>query len=180
MIDFKLTEMGDIDLGTTRQYPSFTINLYVPKTGNKDRRFEAFRIDFDTDIKQYDMSEHGLQIDFNTDLQREIRSKIGARPVYDNEELVQEIAIRLKTELGEFPFIQSLGSRLVLERHEDIRSDVVLEHVKQYVEEAITDVDFPDEYTVSVERIDDPSRFRYETLRITIDTGRTRTYETTI
>lgn len=179
MIDFTLTEMGDIDLAPARQYPSFTINIHVSKLGNKDRRFPGLRIDFDTDIKQYDMSKHDFKINFYTDLIR-AQDKIDAPPVYNNEELAQEVSIRLKTELGEFPFIQNLGSRLVLERHEDIRSDVVLENTKQYVEEAITDIDFPDDYTVSVERVNDPSRFRYETLRIIIDTGRTQAYESMI
>lgn len=179
MIDFTLTEMGDIDLAPARQYPSFTITVHTSKLGNKNRRFPGLRIDFDTDIKQYDVSKHDFKINFYTGL-IQTKNKISAPPVYNDEELAQEVSIRLKTELGEFPFIQNLGSRLVLERHEDIRSDVVLETIKQYVEEAIADIDFPDNYTVSVERIDDPSRFRYETLRITIDTGQTQAYESMI
>jgi hypothetical protein len=179
MIDFTLTEMGDIDLAPARQYPSFTINMHVSKLGNKDRRFPGLRIDFDTDIKQYDISKHDFKINFYTD-RIQTKTKISAPPVCNNEELAQEISIRLKTELGEFPFIPNLGSQLVLERHEDIRSDTVLENTKRYTEEAIADIDFPDDYTVSVERIDDTSRFRYETLRITIDTGQTQAYESMI
>lgn len=181
MIDFKLTEIGDIDLAIARQYPSFTINLYVPELGkNKNaRRYDAFRIDFDTDIPQYDTRPYGFKIDFDIDLHQP-EYKIGAPPVYNNEELAQEVLIRLKTELGEFELLPSLGSQLVLERHEDIRSSVTLENVKQYVETAIEDINFPEDYTVTVERIDDISRYKYETLRITIDTGRTNIYNGTV
>ena len=175
MIDFKLTEIGDIDLAIARQYPSFTINLYVPESGkNKTaRRYDAFRIDFDTDILH--SNELGDYTDFH-----QPEYKIGTPPIYNNEELAQEVLIRLKTELGEFELLPSLGSQLVLERHEDIRSSVTLENVKQYVETAIEDINFPEDYTVTVERIDDISRYKYETLRITIDTGRTNVYNGTV
>ena len=99
---------------------------------------------------------------------------ISTPPIKNKAELVQEILIRLKTELGEFEFIPSLGSQIVLERHEDIQSTVVLEQIKQYVEEAISDLIFEEEPIITVERIDDESRFRYETLRISIDTDRTQ------
>lgn len=177
MIDFKLTEDGDIDLASAYQYPSFTINFYVP---SGDIKHNALRIDFDTDIPDYNTASYGLKIEFDTDLYSPRAGHINTVPVYGNEELAQQVAIRLKTELGEFPFITSLGSQLVLERHEDIRSSVTLEQVKEYVEAAIADVDFENDYTVTVERIDDPSRFRYETLKITIDTGGITAYGTTI
>lgn len=177
MIDFSLNQIGDIVSASAWQYPSFTIDIYTP-AGN--RKYDAFRIDFDTDIPRYNMANNGILIEFNTDLRTDHTNWITTESVKDKEELAQEVMIRLKTELGEFSFIPSLGSQIVLERHEDIRSSVVLEQIRQYVEEAIADIDFPDEYTVSVERIDDESRFRYETLRITIDTGKTIHYESTI
>ena len=131
----------------------------------------------DTDVLKYNVNTHGCQIDFTTDLTRNDIFPIGTPPVSNNRELAQEIWIRLKTELGEFEFLPDTGSKIVLERHQDIRSTVTIENVKQYVIEAINDVIFPEEYEVTVERIDDPSRFRYETLRITIDTGKTKIYD---
>ena len=177
MIDFTLDNIGDIVLAPAGQYPSFRIDLYTP-AGN--RKHDAFRIDFDTDIPRYNTNYDGLLIEFNTNLYVDKTTWITAGSVKDKEELAQEVLIRLKTELGEFEFIPSLGSQIVLERHSDIRSTVSLELIKEYVEEAIADVDFPDEYTVTVERIDDESRFKYETLRITIDTGQTGHYTSVI
>ena len=177
MIDFTLDKIGDIILAPAYQYPSFTIDYYIP---SGTRKYGAFRIDFDTDVKQYDVTKHDFRIDFYTDTKPDRTLWMTAPPIRDNAELAQEILIRLKTELGEFSYLPELGSRIVLERHEDIRSDVVLEQVKQYVEDAIADVDFEDEYTVTVTRIDDESRFRYETLRITIDTDKTTHYESAI
>ena len=177
MIDFTLNEIGDIVLASAYQYPSFTIDYIIPDGA---RKYNTFRIDFDTDIKRYDISKHDLRINFQTDLKTNRTLWITTPPVYNKEELAQEVLIRLKTELGEFKYIPELGSRIILERHEDIRSNVVLEQIKAYVEEAIADIEFEDEYTISVERIDDESRFRYETLRITIDTGKTGHYESAI
>ncbi len=177
MIDFTLNEIGDIVLASAYQYPSFTIDYYIPAGVHK---YDTFRIDFDTNIKQYDISEYDFRVNFHTDLKKDKTEWITTPAVRDKKELAQEVLIRLKTELGEFKYIPELGSRIILERHEDIRSNVVLELVKEYVEEAIADIDFGDEYTVTVERIDDKSRFRYETLRITIDTGKTEHYESAI
>ena len=171
MIDFTLNNIGDIVLAPASQYPSFTIDYYTPAGG---RKYDTFRIDFDTDILQYQDPGNGFLIEFETNLRRNSTNWIMVPPVKDKAELTQEVLIRLKTELGEFEFIPSLGSRIILERHEDIQSDIVLEQIKQYVEEAIADVDFEETPVITVERIDDESRFRYETLRILIDTGRTQ------
>lgn len=180
MIDFKINEIGDIDLAFAEQYPSFVINFYVPQQGNTNIRYPAFRIDIDTDVLRYDTKYNGLRIDFETKRTIGNEYKINARAIYNKEELAQEILIRLKTELGEFSYISFLGSELVLERHEDIRSSVVQEQVRQHVISAIADITFEEEPDVSVEWIDDTSRFRYETLRITIDTGRTNIYTGTV
>lgn len=177
MIDFTIDTIGDIVLAPARQYPSFTINIYTPDGG---RKYNAFRINFDTDIPKYQETGSGFRIDFYTDLYMDNTVYFTTAPILDKAELAQEILIRLKTELGEFVYIPELGSRIVLERHEDICSSVSLNNIKQYVDEAIADVDFEDAYTVTVERIDDESRFRYETIRITIDTGKTEHYESTI
>ena len=171
MIDFTLNQIGDIVLAPAYQYPSFTIDFYTPAGG---RKYETFRIDFDTDVPRYQDPGDGFLIEFGTNLRNDLTNWISTPPVKDKTELAQEVLIRLKTELGEFEFIPSLGSKIVLEQHEDIQSAIVLEQVKQYVEEAIADIDFEEEPAVTVERIDDESRFRYETLRITIDTGKTR------
>ncbi len=181
MIDFKIDEHGDICLTNARQYPSFIIDFYIPRHGaNKNaQRYAALRIDFDTDVLQYQQT-NGLRIDFDTDLHSQTTYPISTIPVFSNEELAQQILIRLKTELGEFTALPSLGSQIILERHEDIRSSVTLERVKEYVLEAIADVDLPEPYTVTVERVDDISRFKYETLKITIDTGRVNLYNATI
>lgn len=174
MIDFKLNNIGDIDIALANQYPSFSIDFYIPDGNTK---YDSFRIDIDTDILKYNTDVSGCRIDFTTDLRQDNVFPVGTPPVFDNPELAQEVWIRLKTELEEFEFLPGMGSKIVLERHNDIRSTVTLENVKQYVIEAISDVIFPEEYEVTVERIDDDSRFRYETLRITIDTGKTKIYD---
>ena len=112
-------------------------------------RNNRFKIDFKTNIKKTD-------------------SNVSTVSIRDKTELAQQIIIRLKTELGEFTYIPTLGSELVLERHNDINSELSIEQIKQYVKNAIADVELSN-YEINVERVDDESRYIYETLKIIID-----------
>lgn len=174
MIDFKINASGDIALAPARQYPVLRIDFYR-------KQYPCLRLDFDTDVLRYDLRPYGCRLDFHTNVRNIPYDKITAVPVTDKAETSQEILIRLKTELGEFEALPALGSKLVLERHHNILSETVQEQVRQYAEEAIGDVAFGEEPVVTVTRADDDeSRFRHETLKITIDTGDTTCFEDTI
>jgi len=188
MIDFKLTSNGDIDIADAYQYPCFTIYFTVPTVSHKKdeegntvatRRFPALRLDFDTDIPRYRQRQGGCLLTFHTDLHPE-HVQQSTLPVREDRETAQAIAIRFKTELGEFSRLPGLGSELVQVRHEDIKSEATVQQARTHAQSALWDMDLPEKTTVSVERIDDPSRFRYETLQITVDTGGVNSYETTI
>ena len=174
MIDFKLTDNGDIEIGTAEQYPTLRMDFFM-------KPYACLRLDFDTDINKYDIRPYGIKFDFYTNPHGRATDKKTVRSVTGNAETAQEIKIRLKTEQGEFEPLSSFGSKLVLERHENIHSNAVQEAVRQYAEEAIGDVLFNETPTVTVARADDDeSRFRHETLKITIDTGNITYFEDTI
>lgn len=188
MIDFKITENGDIDIAKAYQYPYFIIDFYISARDERNindttkapRRYPALRIDFDTDIKQYDSFEEGLLINFMTEKKVVPYNPISITSVYDKTELAQEVTIRLKTEIGEFQFLKDFGSELSLIRHSDIKSDITAEKAKQYAEEAISDVEFDNEYEVTTAWEEDISRYRNERLKIKIDTDKNTAYEATI
>ena len=173
MIDFKLTGNGDIAIDTATQYPTCHLDFFI-------KPYPCLRLDFDTDIAQYDTGSYGIKFEFNTDLHNLSNDKKTAQSITDKAETAQEILIRLKTEQGEFTALPALGSKLVLERHENIHSDAIREMVRQHTEEAITDVTFDATPAITVTRADDESRFRHETLKITIDTENTTYFEDTI
>ena len=189
MIDFKLTQNGDIDIAEAYQYPCFMIQYYIPARDTryknnvykKARRYAAFRIDFDTDVRQHQKQpKDALLIQFMT--QREIYRY---RPVTINSvtglaETAQEITIRLKTEKGEFEFLDNLGSELVTLRHTDIKSDTTLVQAQQYAEEATSEVDGVEELIVTAQWLDDASRYKHERLKLSFDTERDTIYEATI
>ncbi len=188
MIDFKLTENGDIDIAQAYQYPYFIIQYYISARDRRNinnlrkeaRRYPSFRVDFDTDIKQHQQFSSGMLIQFNIQKRIMPYKPIAAVPVIDNEELAQEVTICLKTEKGEFPFLQELGSELITLRHSDIKNETAREQIRQYAEEAIKDVVFDESYTVSTSWEDDDSRYKHERLKITIDTDQDTIYEATI
>lgn len=174
MIDFKLTANGDIDLGTASQYPTCRLDFYM-------KPYPCLRLDFDTDSKQYDIRPYGVEFNFHTNVRKLPSQKQAVTAITGQAETAQEILVRLKTEQGEYAVLPGLGSRLVLERHKDIRSSTVQETVREYAEEAIGDVVFEEEPVTIVTWVDDEeSRFRHETLKITIDTGNTTCFEGTI
>lgn len=189
MIDFKLTQNGDIDISNTYQYPCFLIQFLVPagkeiKTKNMDRavrRYNTFRIDFDTDIKQYNLYNSGVLIQFETEKEISPFHASSTKPTREKEELAQEIQVRLQTEKGEFEFLPLFGSELAHIRHEDIKADITHERAVQYAEDAIEDVEIEDPYEVRAEWIEDNgSRYRHERLKITIDTEQDTIYEADI
>ena len=188
MIDFKLTENGDIDIAEAYQYPYFIIEYYIPARDQRNinnirkeaRRYPTFKIDFDTDIKQHQQIDNRFLIKIYTEKRILPFQSVFVESVRDNEELAQEVTIRLKTEQGEFQYLKELGSQLVTLRHSDIKSETTKELARQYTEEAISDVDFEEEYDINVNWEDDISRYKHERLKLTIDTDRDIIYEAAI
>lgn len=160
MIDFKLTKNGDIDIAAAYQFPIFNIKFFI-------KEYPCLLMNFDTKVLKVMPRNNRFKIDFKTNIKK-TDSNVSTVSIRDKAELAQQIIIRLKTELGEFTYIPTLGSELVLERHNDINSELSIEQIKQYVKNAIADVELSN-YEVNVERVDDESRYIYETLKIIID-----------
>ena len=189
MIDFKLTKDGDIDTGNAYQYPCFLIQFLIPtgkeikknNVGQIIRRHNAFRIDFDTDVKQYKTHDSGIMIQFETEKEYVPFHASNTKSVREKEELAQEIQIRLQTEKGEFEFLPLFGSELAYIRHEDIKADLTHETAAQYVQDAIGDIETENPYEISIEWIENHGdRYRYERLKATIDTEQDTIYEADI
>ena len=164
MIDFKINNIGDIELGTPEQYNKFKVNFstseYLPK----------FRINFKT--RTPNKKRSGVfKIKFITTF-GESKSKKDLQIVKDEQEVSQSIAIRLKTEFGELQdFFTDFGSELNKLRHKE---DVFLTEARKnlivsYVTKAISDIFKSNDVIINVERLEpDHGNFKLETLKITI------------
>ena len=159
MIDFSLADNGDLDIKTAVKFPAFKLDFKINPQ-------QTLLVTFDTNLKQIKPEPKNLfKITFDIDLHREHKS-ISNTTIKDKAELAQAVAIRLKTELGEMDFLKTLGSELVLMRHEDLKSDTVLENVKTYVSNAVSDI--LEDYTINVARVESEGNLRLGTLNIEI------------
>lgn len=163
MIDFKINDQGDISLSDQNKIiKPFKINF-------SGGQFPKFKIDFRTNIN-HEISKNGkFKINFTTNFDdRTLYKKVDV--VRDKEEQAQSIAIRLKTELGELQnFFSDFGCEINRMRHQDLLTPANHERIREYVENAISDILNYNDVTVSVDRLtSEPGNFRLETLKISI------------
>lgn len=164
MIDFKLNELGDIELEEQKKIKPFKMSF----TTSPDHK--KFRIKFKTRTFQKPKSKKGLKINFYTDLNNTDKNTKKVSIVRDGEELSQSIAIRLKTELNELQnFFADFGSELSRMRHQDLLLKSNHNRITEYVENAVSDILGKQEFNISIDRpTDAEGNFKLETLKIAI------------
>lgn len=148
MIDFKLTDSGDLDFNTdSARYDKCNISFYLAK-------YTPQRISFTCipDITNQSI-KHSQSITFNTkklDLDTD-----QANIVQDIEESMQNLRIKLKTELGSVPYFTDLGSELWRTKHQIYygkNQGNILEQIRNIVENTISGcVDLEDDNDISVD-----------------------------
>lgn len=148
MIDLKLTDSGDLDFnGDSSRYDKCNISFYLAKYAPQRISFTCIPGIDDQTIK------HSQSITFNTkklDLDTD-----QAYIVQDIEESMQNLRIKLKTELGSVPYFTDLGSSLWKTRHQIYygkNQGNILEQIKDIIEETISGcVDLEDTNDMSVD-----------------------------
>lgn len=162
MIDFKLTESGDISLDKQVECPKFNLRFGTAE-------FPKLRITFRGKTRRQKKKSARLRIEIMT-MARKKKNNLMVPVLREKEEISQSLAIRLKTELGELQnFFADFGSELSRMRHTDLLSEKNHERIKSYVTKAISDILLTDEAVIKTERIKtENGNFAMETLKIFI------------
>ena len=133
MIDFKLTENGDISLDTVIRYRPFQLRF---TTGTYPKQCIWFDIRQETKIPRPDNS---FCISFITE-------DTETDPVYmvsscqDFKEKIQALKIRLRTELGEITDFSTFGSSMELTKHKDLRDQATLDAIQSEVYDVVSQI----------------------------------------
>lgn len=147
MIDLKLTEAGDLDFyGDSARYDKCNISFYVSKYAPQRISFACIPDVKEKNVKHsQDITFYTKEFDLDTDQ---------ASIVQDIEESMQNLRIKLKTELGSVLYFQDLGSNLWQTRHKIYygkNQGNIISQIQDIVESAIAGcVDAEDASDVSV------------------------------
>lgn len=171
MIDLKITKSGDIDfIDDIQQAQKCNISFYVAKYAPQRISFTCMPDDLASGNND---NENGLSITFQS---KDIDIYTDqADIVQDFDESMQNLYIRLKTELGDVAYNQSLGSELWKTRHETYYGNNelgILARIKDIVEsEVVKCVDSVDASDISVDAyyINGSGHFACQTVKIYID-----------
>ena len=162
MIDFKITESGDISLDKQVEYPKLNLKFGVSE-------FPKFRITFRGKTRKQKKKSSRVRIEMMTMVAKK-KNNLIIPVLRGKEETSQSLAIRLKTELGELQnFFADFGSELSRMRHTDLLNEKNHERIKSYVTKAISDILLTDEAVIKTERMKtQDGNFAMETLKISI------------
>lgn len=130
MIDLAINRKGDLIFTTVEKKVSpLTISfLQCEQSGMKI----SFKIIDNPRLKR---EESSLKISFNVE---DKKDSLSALTIKENKAKVQNLEIRLRTELGELANRPQIGSLLKKYKHENLHSEKVLADIQAAVVEAIT------------------------------------------
>ena len=169
MIDLKLTDSGDIDMTEDiSDNPKCHISFYIAKYTPQRISFTCIpdNINSKTEKHDFQISFQTKDLDIYTD-----KSSI----VQDIDESMQNLKIRLKTELGDVVYNQSLGSELWKTRHGVYYGQneaSILERIRSIVEEELVkcvDQKYLDNIDIDVSYSTGTGHFACQTVKIDID-----------
>lgn len=132
MIDFALTEKGDLILEKQSSFSKFKMDFRIAA-------YPVFTVKFFQVPYQYVVHDNNLKITFDTEAHSKV-TKHRAAFVKDKEALIQQIKIRLRTQLTELPTRQTIGSQLQLMKHERLNSATNLSRIKTMTVAAINNI----------------------------------------
>ena len=172
MVDFEMTNSGDLKLSSTEHFPSFNISWY-------ETEFPAFCIKWEQleNPLNDEPADNALLITFTTDKGRTGFTKTVA-PVRHNKELAQRLTILLRTELGGSELSPSLGTTLALDKHKDICELQVVKSIQKKILTAIEGLVNNPAVVLKVEEKDGP--FYCQNINVYIYQDNDLIYETSI
>ena len=164
MIDFRLDERGDIILSSPEEYDTFRIDFAI-----KDYPLMLITFTTNDEAGEAIKADNILEIQFYTD-ETEIAHGKKLETVIEDEEKAQSIAIRLKTELGEFDDLYyNFGSELIDSRHKDLLNTAYLSKIEEKVKTVISDIVPYTESSVIISRVEGEGSYKNTTLCISIE-----------
>lgn len=129
MIDIEINNKGDFVSRNELKHPALKLSWIVNKT-------DALKLAFDIGRNMYDPPKNnGLKLSFK--IKNKEDKKIYSIAKKENE-LRQRILVLLRTELGELINNQSLGTKIVQQKHRDILDESVLREVYNIVFNAVS------------------------------------------
>jgi hypothetical protein len=147
MIDFALTNTGDLIVDQQESFPVFCLQW-------RDSAFSIFNMSFLQKQEKDKRTPEGI-FEFNFDASSATnREKKNTRSIHGLEELKQRLIILFRTEEGACPLNTNLGSKLVIQKHKDINSMPVLQEIQRIVKEKINDLVEDPAVVIKVEKSD--------------------------
>ena len=134
MVDFKISNSGDIVLANSRQFPRMRVD-FVAST------FPAMRIQFLQDAEEYNRQPEAMQclVRFHTK-SRDLSNGSLVVIVSDEEEIQQRILLALRTEYGDIITKPDFGSNVFRIKHLDIQSSTVQRQLEDAILAEIQDI----------------------------------------
>jgi len=171
LVDFEMTNSGDLKLSSTERYPSLNISWY-------ESEFPILCLNWEQTEKPLgEPDEDTLTITFNTSNGKTDFAKT-VRPIRHKEELAQRLTILLRTELGSSELSPALGTTLTLDKHKDLREMKVLKSIQQKILAAIDSLVENPVVILKVEEKDGP--FYCQNVNVYIYQDNDLVYETSI
>lgn len=149
MVDFEMTNGGDLKISASEKFPGFNISWY-------ESEFPVLCLSWEQQETPTESSDsEGLTLTFNTNNEN-TDSSITVSPIRHMNELAQRLTILLRTELGSSPLSPELGTTLGLDRHKDIRDYQVLQSIQGKILAAIDGLVENPSVIIKVEEKDGP------------------------
>ena len=171
MVDFEMTNSGDLKLSSAEHYPSLNISWY-------ETEFPILCLNWEQLEKPLgETGDDTLTITFNTgNGKTEFVKKVA--PIRHKKELAQRLAIILRTELGSSALSPGLGTTLCLDKHKDLRELKVLQSIQNKILAAIDELVDNPAVILKVEEKDGP--FYCQNVNVYIYQDNDLVYETSI
>lgn len=132
MIDFALTDKGDLILDEQPMLVKFRLDFRLAQ-------LPGFKLKFFQAPYQDVVKNNHFKITFDVKAHSDV-AKYRAALAEDIEEAVQQVKIRLRTELTELPQRQTVGSQLRLMKHERLNNTLNLSRIRQMTIDAVSSI----------------------------------------
>lgn len=158
MLDFKITNSGDLAFSNNIISEEIIIRFTIA-------RHPSLTVFFDTPQRVFNKKEEGLTISFDTNKVLNLNDKFAT--VRSDDELVQAIRVRIRTELGELKRKENVGSTISLWKHKKIDDDM-LNNIKNIVQDIVFEVTNSERYSVEAVRKEGIGNFYCQNITVYI------------
>ena len=132
MIDFKLSDDGDIVVTTREELPRFRLDFHVSP-------FPVFHLSFVQGMESFNNSKYDFHMYFET-RNDDIVSPSIFESCTSKEAIKQRIMTRLRTEAGELKNMPEEGTTLYQVKHNNLTSPDTLAAVENIVKDSLADI----------------------------------------